>query len=148
MRPLSRPCIQERDGFTLVELTVVVVIIGVLTAFAVPRFMDSVERSKAAEAYNFLASVRAAQDRYHARHGRYAEDVAKLETKIPEPAYFTVGPMAVPLAASDFSTGWELALTRSDSSSGYGAYSVIFDQEGFDKTDSTIPDVVNPFRAP
>jgi prepilin-type N-terminal cleavage/methylation domain-containing protein len=37
-----------RAGFTLVELAVVIVIIGVLAAFAVPRFRASVERSKAA----------------------------------------------------------------------------------------------------
>lgn len=148
MRLLSRLSLRESDGFTLVELTVVVVIIGVLTAFAVPRFMDSVERARAAEAYNYLATVRTAQDRYRALHGTYADAVAKLETKIPEPAYFTIGAIAVPLAASDLTTGWELALTRADASSGYGTYSVIFNQEGFDKTDSTIPDVVNPFRAP
>jgi len=148
MRPFFRRTPRQRDGFTVVELTVVVVILGVLTAFAVPRFMDSVERSRAAEAFNFLASVRGAEERYHARHGTYAGDVAELETKIPTPAYFAVGSIGVPLAASGLASGWELALTRSDASGGYGTYSVIFNQEGFDKTDSTIPDVVNPFRAP
>ena len=52
----------------------VVVIIGVLAAFAVPRFLASVERSKAAEAFNYLSSVQAAQERYHARQGTYADN--------------------------------------------------------------------------
>jgi prepilin-type N-terminal cleavage/methylation domain-containing protein len=47
----------KRKGFTLVELAVVIVIIGVLAAFGVPRFRESVERSKASEAYNYLSAV-------------------------------------------------------------------------------------------
>ena len=45
-----------RKGFTLVELAVVIVIIGVLAAFGVPQFLKSVERSKAAEAFNYLSA--------------------------------------------------------------------------------------------
>jgi prepilin-type N-terminal cleavage/methylation domain-containing protein len=139
---------QKSGGFTLVELAVVVVIIGVLAAFAVPRFMNSVERSKAAEAYNYLSTVHSAQERYHARQGQYADDITKIDTKLPPPAYFTVGTIAVPSSASSLETGWELPLTRLGASAGYGAYTVIFNEEGFDKTNSTIPDEINPFQTP
>ena len=57
----------KQMGFTLVELAVVIVIIGVLAAFGVPRFRDAVEKSKAAEAFNFLAAVRSAQERFAAQ---------------------------------------------------------------------------------
>ena len=52
---------QVRRAFTLVELAVVIVIIGVLAAFGVPRFIKSVERSKAAEAFAYEAAVRSSQ---------------------------------------------------------------------------------------
>ena len=68
-----------RKGFTLVELAVVIVIIGVLAAFGVPRFLKSVERTKASEAFAYLAAVRSAQERYIAKEGKYADTVADLD---------------------------------------------------------------------
>ncbi len=62
---------ESRKGFTLVELAVVIVIIGVLAAFGVPQFLKSVERSKAAEAFNYLSAVRSAQERFLAKNGSY-----------------------------------------------------------------------------
>src|SRR5438552_554934 len=82
---------QVRKGFTLVELAVVIVIIGVLAAFGVPRFLKSVERSKAAEAFAYLSAVRAAQERYQAREGTYADSISKLDINMSAPRYFTAG---------------------------------------------------------
>ncbi len=133
----------SRRGFTLVELAVVVVIIGVLAAFGVPRFLESVERSKASEAFGYLAAVRSAQERYQAREGKYAADVNDLDIDYSTPKYFTVGAIT-----SDENT-WTLTLTRTADSAGYKAsdgssYTVVFTQDGFDSTNSTIPAAVNP----
>ena len=138
---------QDRDhGFTLVELAVVVVIIGVLAAFAVPRFLESVERTKAGEAVNYLATIHSSQERYHARQGTYAADINDLDMVMVTPEYFSVGAVAVPASEADLETGWELTLTRMGASSGYGAYTVVFNQDGFDAVSSTIDPEINPMQ--
>ena len=81
---------KSRKGFTLVELAVVIVIIGVLAAFGVPQFLKSVERSKAAEAFNYLSAVRSAQERYLAqeRHSTPTDPAPSLDIKQVAPKYF------------------------------------------------------------
>ena len=130
--------LNNNQGFTLVELAVVVIIIGVLAAFAVPKFRDAVERSKASEAFNYLSTVRASQERYHARNATYASDRSKLDVSLADPKYFGVGD----IDDSTLETSWKLTLTRSGASAGYGAYTVTFSQDGFitDDQESTIND--------
>jgi prepilin-type N-terminal cleavage/methylation domain-containing protein len=138
---------RKNSGFTLVELAVVVVIIGVLAAFAVPRFMASVERSKAAEAFNYLASVQASQERYHARQGTYAESVDDLDIKLTAPKYYSVGTITAGKTSS-LEDSWKLTLTRKGASAGYGEYTVTFCEEGYDTANSTINDLpaINPMQ--
>ena len=122
-----------RKGFTLVELAVVIVIIGVLAAFGVPRFLQSVERSKAAEAFNYLSAVRSAQERYLAKEGCYADSATSTSLDINQvpPKYFDVGTV-IASHANAASPSWELTLTRKSATSSYGAYLVRFTQTGFD----------------
>jgi type II secretory pathway pseudopilin PulG len=123
-----------------VELSVVIVIIGVLAAFGVPRFLKSVERSKAAEAFAYLSAVRSAQERYQARQGTYAGAVADLDFQVQAPKYFTVNEPIVAGASASLQDSWTLTLTRTGASSGYGAYTVTFTDQGFDTANSTIGD--------
>ena len=134
-----------RKGFSLVELAVVVIIIGVLAAFGVPRMLKSVERSKAAEAFKYLAAVRAAQERYQARQGPYAALLTDLDMEQSAPKYFAVGAVGAGGSGS-LEDSWTLTLSRQGATSGYGAYTVTFTEDGYDGVNSTIdalPDI-NP----
>jgi len=137
---------RRRQGFSLVELAVVIVIVGVLAAFGVPRYRDSVERTKAAEAFNYLSAVRSAQERHLALKGKYADDPATLDIKQELPKYFDpdLTPWMRTLGNPVTPPTWELVLTRKSDTSSYGAYTVKFTQAGFDGPGSTISPTINP----
>jgi prepilin-type N-terminal cleavage/methylation domain-containing protein len=125
-----------RKGFTLVELAVVIVIIGVLAAFGVPRFLKSVERTKASEAFAYLSAVRSAQERYIAKEGVYADNVNLLDIVQVAPKNFDQ-PTTIITSSAAGVPKWKLTLTRTLATSSYGAYTVCFTQNGF-ASESTI----------
>jgi prepilin-type N-terminal cleavage/methylation domain-containing protein len=134
---------QTRKGFTLVELAVVVVIIGVLAAFGVPRLLKSIERSKASEAFAYLQSIRSGLERYQARTGTYSTVITDLDVQLPPPKYFTVGTIAAG-STGNIEDSWTLTLTRTGAAAGYGAYTVTFTDQGFSAAASTIVVDINP----
>ena len=130
----------KKTGFSLVELTIVVVILGVLATFAVPRFMSSVEKTKASEAFSYSAQIEGSQARYHAEHGKYSNKINNLDIDLDSPEYFKVSS----ISSSNWETKWEMTLTRDGASSGYGKYKVVFNQDGYKTTSSTIPSDLAP----
>ena len=57
------------EGFTLIELMVVIVIIGILAALAIPKFTDASAKAKMSEAPTTLAGYESAQLAYVAEKG-------------------------------------------------------------------------------
>jgi len=65
-------------GFTLIELMIVVAIIGVLAAIAIPNFIKFQARSKQSEAKANLKAIYTAQKAYFAENDKYSKEVGKI----------------------------------------------------------------------
>jgi prepilin-type N-terminal cleavage/methylation domain-containing protein len=70
--------LRNTKGFTLIELMIVVVIIGILAALAIPRFSNASDRAKEKEADGILKQIYTLQEVHHAANGAFTADVAAL----------------------------------------------------------------------
>ena len=75
--------IHNRKGFTLIELMIVVVIIGILAALAIPRFMKATTKSKQTEAKQLLKQVYTMERAYRQENDTYIADFTAIGVEIP-----------------------------------------------------------------
>jgi prepilin-type N-terminal cleavage/methylation domain-containing protein len=87
---------KSNKGFTLIELMIVVVIIGILAALAIPRFMRSTTKAKMSEARQLLKQIYTMQRAY-----RQENDVYTLNgITASNAAQNTFSPIGVEVGAS------------------------------------------------
>ena len=91
----------QSRGFTLIELMIVVAIIGILSAIAIPSYGKYLAKARRADAQTFLLDIAQRQQKYVMDARSYATDLATLAMTVPSTVspYYTVtitAPAATP----------------------------------------------------
>ena len=101
---------KSSKGFTLVELMVVIVIIGILAAIAIPVYKNYTNKAKLSEAVTIVHNYSTSAKAWFANNGNYTgwtgSDVVASYAAPNAPRYF-----AAPPAATNTATTWRVILT-------------------------------------
>ena len=74
---------KNSKGFTLIELMIVVVIIGILAALAIPRFMRATTKSKQTEGKSILKQIYVMERAYRQEFDTYHSNLDTIGVEIP-----------------------------------------------------------------
>ena len=94
----------NRRGFTLIELLIVVVIIGVLAAIAVPKFQNTKGKANAASLRADLRNLVTAEEAYFYDNSAYTNSVTSLNIRVTSGVTITFG--------SATAGGWSAKVTH------------------------------------
>ena len=81
----SRRGLNRQRGFTLIEIMVVVVILGILAAFVVPNVLQNPEKARAVKARHDLRAIENALDMYYVDNFHYPSTDQGLKALVEEP---------------------------------------------------------------
>jgi len=81
----------RRKGFTLIELLIVVVIIGILAAIAVPKFKNTKGKAFAASLKSDLRNLATAEEAYFYENASYTSSVAALNVSLTSGVVISFG---------------------------------------------------------
>lgn len=63
----------KERGFTLIELMVVLIIVGILGAIAIPSFYDQLRKSRRSDAIRCLGEIQLQEEKWRSNHATYAD---------------------------------------------------------------------------
>jgi type IV pilus assembly protein PilE len=69
---------RRERGFTLIELMIVVVVVAILTAVALPSYLSQVQKSRRAEAKSALTQISTMQQQFRTEQNRFTTDLTDL----------------------------------------------------------------------
>lgn len=75
---LTRPCAVRANGFTLIELMIVVAVVAILAAIAYPGYQDYVRRARRSDGKEALLRLQIEQERWRTNNASYASSPATL----------------------------------------------------------------------
>ena len=114
-----------KKGFTLLELIVVIIIIGILAALGFAQYSKTLEKGRTAEAKEILGNLRSAEAAYYEEYGVYSTDVTAISINAPTACtsthYFSYN--ATGTALTD-GVGSALRCTTSGKTPNAGTYTV------------------------
>ena len=83
---------KSNAGFTLIELLVVIIIVGILSAIALPTFLDQAGKARESEAKTNLGALNRGQQAYRLENGEFAGSISDLDVGIEGDIYsYSVG---------------------------------------------------------
>ena len=77
--------VSNQKGFTLLEVMVVIVILGIMASMVVPQLMDSSEKAKTQKAVSDISKLEETLDMYKLHNHRYPTTEQGLEALVEEP---------------------------------------------------------------
>ncbi len=77
-------------GFTLLELIIVIIIVGILASIGGPMYFKTIERARMVEGRIILGMIRMAQLRYYAAHARFTNNLRELDVEDADGRFFNV----------------------------------------------------------
>jgi len=85
-KSLNQHCDVRQTGFTLIELMIVIVIIGILVAVAIPAYTNSVQKAYRTDAKTALLDLATREEKFYSVNNQYTSTLSNLYPGLATPA--------------------------------------------------------------